>query len=233
MKRFFAVLLAFTAISTVFAQTKNFIDQPYIETSAKIDTSVTPDRIFLSITITEKDTKDKVSVEKQENRMAKVLKSLGIDLEKQLKLSDLSSNFKKYFLRSKDVLKSKEYLLVVYDALTAGKVIAGLEKIDISNIEIEKTEYSKLEQLMLELKSQAVVKAKKQAEAMMKALGQKLGPAIYISDGNTYSVNYSKRKDARIRLSYASAPESDEQPLAVDFEKIKVICVVSVKFKIE
>ena len=232
MKKLLISLFILTVAFTAHSQTKNFIDQPYIETTAKVDTSVTPDKIWLSITITEKDTKGKVSVEKQENEMAKVLKSLGIDLKKQLKLTDLSSNFKKYFLKSQDVLKSKSFSLVVYDGLTAGKVIQGLEKKNIANVELEKTEYSKLEQLKLELKSKAVKQAKKQAEAMVTPLGQKLGPAIFISDGSTYSINYAKGR-SRMEVAYAAAPQADYEPVAVDFEKIKVVSQVSVKFSIE
>ena len=34
-----------------FSQSKNFIDQPYLETTAKVDSLVQPDRIYLSILI--------------------------------------------------------------------------------------------------------------------------------------------------------------------------------------
>src|SRR5690606_31657777 len=100
-----------------------------------------------------------------ENKMANTLKSLGIDLDKQLTLSDLSSNFKKYFLRQKDVLKNKAYSLVVYDAQTAGRAIMALEQIDIANVDFEKTEYSKMEALKLELRSRAIVKAQQQGHS--------------------------------------------------------------------
>lgn len=36
------------------SQEKNFIDQPYLETTAIVDSLVVPDRIYLSILITEK-----------------------------------------------------------------------------------------------------------------------------------------------------------------------------------
>jgi hypothetical protein len=63
-------LLILTLISlNVFSQEKNFIDLPYLETSAKCDTLVTPDRIFLKIIISEKDTKGKISVEELETTM--------------------------------------------------------------------------------------------------------------------------------------------------------------------
>ena len=122
---FLLMLLPIIALS----QTKNFLDTPYLETSARIDTLVTPDKIYLNITIQEKDSKGRKSVEEQENKMAQRLKGLGIDIDKQLTIKDLASNYKKYFLRSKEVLKSKQYSLLVYDGLTAGKVMAAFGRI--------------------------------------------------------------------------------------------------------
>ncbi len=46
-----------------FSQTKNFLDLPYIETDAKVDTLVIPDRIYLNNSLFEKDSKGKMSVE--------------------------------------------------------------------------------------------------------------------------------------------------------------------------
>jgi len=213
------------------AQTKNFLDQPYLETKAKIDTLVTPDNIYLHIYIAEKDSKGRISVEAQENQMAKALQALGIDLDKQLKLADLSSNFRKYFLRRKDVQKNKSYSLLVYDALTAAKVIQALENINISNVNIERTTYSALESLRIALKAKAVKKARQQALAMTSALNQKLGPAIFISDLNTY---YS-RNAPQLAFSAKAIAESDEalQPLDVEFKKIQVNAEVSVSFILE
>jgi hypothetical protein len=167
------LLFAFFALQT-YAQTKNFIDRPYMETTAVVDTLVVPDRIYFSILITEADTRGKISVEELENRMNTKLIALGIDTKKQLFLSDAASNFKNYFLRGKDILKNKAYTLLVYDAETAGRVIVGLESIAISNIQLTKTEYSKMEQLQLELKQKAVAKAKLQGEYLLKPLNQNL-----------------------------------------------------------
>lgn len=229
MKKLLVVLVSLISFYG-FAQNKNFIDQPYLETNAKVDTMVVPDRIYLNILISEKDTKDRMSVEELENKMAQKLESLGIDLDKQLTLSDLSSNFKKYFLKQQDVLKNKAYSLVVYSGLSAGKVILGLEQIGIANVEFEKTEYSKMEALKLDLRSAAILKAKNQGQAMLIPIGQKLGAAIHISDFNTQAYNHFNGRG--IQMAYAKM-ESDAEPIDIDFEKIKVECEVSVKFKIE
>lgn len=231
MKKFFiAITLIFTGLQAN-AQTKSFLDTPYLETTAVVDTLVTPDRIFLNITITEKDSKGRVSVEEQEQKMAKALKSLGINLDKQLKIQDLASNFQDYFLRQKQVLKSKQYELVVYDGKTAGQVLLALEGMDISNVYLQKTEYSKMDELELALKTMAVKKAKLKADALTKPLGQKVGPAIHIVDNST--PYYPRPVQMMSKMRTMDAAESAPQPLDVDFQQIKIETNINVTFALQ
>ena len=232
MKRILTLMLL-ALMAHGFAQTKNFIDQPYIETMAKVDTLVTPDKIFMNIIITEQDTKGKISVEELESKMESTLKAIGINTKKNLTLNDLASNFKKYFLRRQDVLKSKSYTLILEDAITAGKVIIALENLKISNVSIEKTEYSKIEELKLTLKSRAALKAKKQAQFMTEPLGQKVGSPIFISDlsGNSIYRSYDARA-AQLNVKLEAVAQQ-YKPADISFEKIKVESIISIKFKIE
>ncbi|WP_190810702.1 SIMPL domain-containing protein [Flagellimonas sp. S3867] len=230
MKKTVTILIFFSLVMAS-AQTKNFLDIPYLETSARVDTLVTPDKIYLNITIQEKDSKGRKSVEEQENKMAQSLRMLGIDLDKQLVIKDLSSNFKKYFLRQKAVLKSKQYSLLVYSGKKAGEVMVALEKLDIANTYLEKTEYSKMDELELELKSKAVKKAKKKAEALTAPLGQKVGAAIHILDTSTpYYPRYNQAP--RMEMKAISMDSGQAEPLDIDFEKIKVETSVNIKFEL-
>ena len=216
-----------------YSQTKNFIDQPYLETTATVDTLVVPDKIHISILITEKDTKGKVSVEKLEQRMNTKLKSLGIDTKEQLFLSDAGSNFKRYFLKRKDILKDKAYTLIVYDAKTAGKVIIGLEEIEISNVNLTKTEFSKIEALKLELKRKAIIKAKTQSKTLLEPLDQILGKAIHISDLNTnYNPQYYNRA-RNVQFDEIIVTRSAAEPIDIEFQKIKVQVSINIKFAID
>ncbi|WP_420401761.1 SIMPL domain-containing protein [Flagellimonas sp.] len=230
MKKFITLSLFIALTMTTYSQTKNFLDIPYLETSARVDTLVTPDKIFLNITIQEKDSKGRKSVEEQENKMANSLRALGIDLEKQLVIKDLSSNFKKYFLRQKEVLKSKQYSLLVHSGKKAAEALMALEKLGIANTYLEKTEYSKMEELELELKSKAVAKAKKKAEALTAPLGQKVGAAIHIMDTST--PYYPRYNQPRMEMKTMSMDASEAQPLDIDFEKIKVETSVNIKFEL-
>ena len=230
MNNYFIIMLCIATSFLGHTQSKNFIDQPYLETTAKVDSLVKPDRIYLSILIQEKEDRDRTSVEKQEREMASALEELGIDLKKQLKIEDLASNYKKYFLRKKSVLKSKNYELVVYDGLTASKVLVHLEAKGISNVRLVKTAYSKTEALKLILRSKAILKAQAQANSLVKPLGQALDKAIYISD-KYYSNNYYPQRMNRMKVAY----DTDgvvEKPLDLEFSGIKVESEVMVRFSI-
>lgn len=229
MKKAVSFLFLLGIVQITLAQTKNFLDVPYLETSARVDTLVTPDKIFLSITITEKDSKGKKSVEEQENKMAQAFRSMGIDLDKQLFIKDLSSNFKKYFLRQKDVLKSKRFSLLVYSGKEAGEALAALERLDIANTYLEKTEYSKMDALELELKSKAVKKAKRKADALTSPLNQTVGKAIHILDTSTpYYPRYNQAP--RLEMRAMAVDKAESEPLDIDFEQIKVETSVTIKF---
>lgn len=216
-----------------FSQTKNYIDLPYIETIGKVDSLVVPDKIYLNIIISEKDTKGKISVEEQERKMYDKLKSLGIATEKQLALNDMSSFYKKYLIKQQDIQKSKIYSLLVYNGTTIGKVILGLEEIDISNVTIDKAEFSKAEDLILTLKSKAILKAKNQAIVMTEPLHQKVGNAIYISDFNTTSDLDSRYGGVIIGGLASSNGKNNFDPKDIEFEKIKIGTEVKVIFKLE
>ncbi len=223
-----ALLLFLTQVG--IGQSKNFLDKPYLETSAKVDTSVIPDRIYLSIYVTERDTKGKQSTEELEFKMANKLKELGVQIEEQLFLADVSSNFKKHLLKKKDINKVKGYELLVFDAKTAGKVILGLENVGISNVDLLRTEYSKIDEIKLELKSRAVKKAKRQAEALAFPLNQTIGKAIHISDTPTYTPNILEGRVSGIKIRGASSMQKTNNEIPIDFEKIKIVSEISIKF---
>lgn len=210
------------------AQSDNIFNRPYVEVSASADTMVIPDEIYISITISENDNK-KLSVEDQEIRMAKAFKNLGIDVEKALSTSDMLSDFKSRFLRSKDVIKTKSYELKVHDAMMAGKVFAALQDLGIANSSISRVDYSKKDYMKDICRIQAIEKAKSTAEVLVKPLNQTVGKAIQIIDNNSTPVyNPGIRMFAK---SMVAGANMDEAP-KIEFEKIKISATENVKFSL-
>lgn len=228
MKKLALILVFAGMVQAGFSQSKNFIDQPYLETTAEVDTLVTPNLIYLGIRLQESDSKGRTSLETLEGEMGNKLKALGIDLEKQLVVSDLGSDFQRYFLGAQDILKEKAFELVLYDAQTTAQVLYELEKVGISNIELLQTEYAEMDPLKDTLRVRAVKKARKQGALMAEALGQSLGSALYITDRG-FSV-YNKAMERGAVMMAADQPAKKYTPLPAKFDKIRVQMAVEAKF---
>lgn len=214
-----------------FSQTKNFIDQPYLEVSGYADTLVTPDQIFLRIILSEKDTKDKITLEEQEIKMAAALKNLGINTESDLSVKDLASNYKYHLFKQKGVLKTKEYVLKVVSANMASKVFIKLEELSIANVTVDKVQHSELEQLQNICRTRAIENARNKAVALTKPLSQSIGNAIHITEAspNAIVVLQGKAAGVMVRGSRDKLEEFEELPI-IEFEKIEVYATVNVVF---
>ena len=236
MKKSFLIFVMFF-VWNLFSAQRDFLDQPYIEVSATSDTLVVPDRIYVSITLNEADSKNKKSVEEQEKQLEAILKKLKINTDKDLSVLGFSSDFKKYFLKGQNILKTKKYSLLVRDAYTLGNVIISLEEAGISNTEVEKVEYSKSKELLLELKSEAVKSSRITADKLVKPLNQKAGKALYISDTNYGGIGDYELTTNEIfslqEMDYKKGSASEEFLRKLDFEKIKFFAVVRVKYQLD
>jgi len=227
-------ILCFLLLSILLAnsQTKNFIDQPYVDVSGSADTLVIPNEIYIRILLSEKDTRDRVSIEELEQKMVAALKGLGLDTEKDLNTSDMSSNFKFYLLKNKDVIKTKIYTLKVTDAVTASRAFMKLEETGISNTSIERVEHSDLNNLKNKMRTKAILDAKERAVALTKPLNQTVGSAINIVDTDHNISQQLQGRVAGIQIRGTSSIQSNGYVdlSKIEFEKIKVTASINAKF---
>ena len=160
---------------------------PYIEVRASATRKVTPDEIYLKITIKESDYKDKKSLQQMQNIMVKELEKQGIDIDKNLTVLSMGSSMKlKTFSSKIKTLTEAVYILKLSDAEAMQNVISALEAQDISNIALAETKYSKRDTLESELGVEAIKKAKQRATELVAAIGQEIGKAIYV---NSWTMN--------------------------------------------
>lgn len=234
MKKILFALATLIGLAT-YGQEKNFIDKPYLEVQGKADTLVTPNRIYIDVLISEKDTKGKKSVEELESEMLSKLKSLGIDTEKNVTMQDMMSNYKKFFLKQTDIQKAKSYSILVYDAKSTAKVFIGLEEVGISNVRIDKLEHSEEAKLQLLMNTKAMENAKANAISFTKPLGQNIGKALFVSQNKNVAYR-GNANQIRIR-GYASErkydAQSDKYNTEIEFEKITVTSEVITRFALE
>lgn len=235
MKKLFLALLIIPFLTNGQTGNKNFIDQNYIEVTGKSEIEISPDLIYIKILINEKDNKSKTPLADRENTMISKLKEIGIDINKDLLIKDISSNFKYYWLTKSEILLTKEYRLLVRDGKTASKVFIDLENIGISTVSIDRLDNSNIQKYKKEVKIDAIKAAKEKAESLANAIGQNIGRAIYIQELEGVPPTVSNRIVIRGATSISNsslygsrAPEPD-----IDFEKIRLEYSIICRFELK
>jgi len=238
----FAVSLLIVFQGGAKAQEKNFIDQNYIEVTGKAELEVAPDMIYLKIVLRDKSNKDKLPLPEIEKKMIEKLTEMGIDVGKDLSLVDFASNLRAYVLKTNEVMLTKQYQLIVRDAKTLQKVFFECQELGISNVSITKLEHSNIEQYRKEVKVLAVKAAKEKAEALVLALNQKIGKAIYVLEAdhlNQYKVSNRLQEHRRfdsnsnMAVKYRPTNIANEEDIDIEFEKIKLESTFLVRFALE
>lgn len=224
MRHFLIAIVAIAATFPVFAQeAENFIQ---VNGSAEIE--VIPNQFFLSITLDQNDSKGRVDIDQQRRQMLSVLKSIGIDTEKQLTIANISSN---YFKRGISLSVAKYQLLLT----TAEQVIAVYDKlgeIGVSDISISRVSHSDIEQYKSDCCKQAIQNAKKVATELAEAVNQSIGSCIYIYDSNRGITPTYYNDGVVLMRAKAVSNNIQEQEEPIEFKKITLSYSVNAKFRL-
>lgn len=209
--------------------------QNYIEVSTRAEKQITPDIIYLSITLNETDSKGKLTVEKQEADMIKALKGIKIDVEKNLTVKDMNSDLQTYFLKKDNILASKSYILKVSTAAQVAATFEALNAIKISDISLQKTAVSpELEkQTKDELLIEAAKKAKENAQILATAVGSEAGTVIYIQNYYTFAQPYANFVMKNTRAMMADSGNVYESAPVLEVSKTPVSVNVMCRFEIK
>jgi len=227
------IALLLTIQSFAQSGSKNFIDQNYIEVTGKAELEIIPDKIYLNIYINEDSLKGSKSIEEAETKMITILINEGIDVSKNLKIRDIVSNLKSYWLKSDKVKTTKEYQLMLCDAATTVNVFKKLKPLGINTISISKVSHSKLQQFKEEVKIKAIKVAKRKAKMLTVAIDQACGKAIYINELNANQKNFiPSNANILVEREYSLSKSTFEKTPVLQFQKIKLESTMHVKFKI-
>lgn len=231
MKR---ILLLIAATCTTFAATAQMNEAfpGYIQVNGHAEKEVVPDEFYLTIVIDERDSKGKISVESQQRDMIAALKKLGVNIEKQLKVANLSSEF---FKKKSSVAEAK-YQLKLGSAAEVAKVWQALDALNISNVSIAKATHSKLEEFKNEIRIAAMRNARENAATLATAIGQRIGKCFYIYDANSDVMPryYNNKMMARgITMDFDSIESAIEEEESLEFKTIKLEYNLQAKFVLE
>ena len=231
MKRFIlAAAVALLALPAAAQVQEAF--PSYIQVNGRAEREIAPDEFYLQIVINERDSKGKVSVESQQRDMIAALKRLGVNVEKQLKVANLSSEF---FKKNTSVATAK-YQLQLGSSAEVGKVWQALDGLGISNVSILKVSHSQLERYKSEVRVEAMRNAKQNAATLAEAIGQTIGKCFYVYDSNNDVVPYYGNVFMARSMKAAVANDAAEaagEAAGLDFKTIKLKYSIQAKFVLE
>ena len=228
MTKFSSSVLFFFFLLPLFSIGQSQSSEKKITVVGKADMELTPDEIYLSISLKEYlEGKRKVTIDKLEASLVKGLKKAGIE-EKNLTVENVHGynwNWKKR--RSEEFLATKSFRLKLANLKKVDQLLATLDERGINQVNINHYTHSKLEQYQKELKLQALQNAKEQAAFLLNGIGEELGPVLEIQElgkGRPQPVLYRAEMMQAADASY----QSD-----VEFKTIKIQSEIQAVFKIQ
>ena len=233
----FATIMLFLAMPTKSTAQTNA--QSYIDISATVKREVTPDELYLQITINEKDYKGKRTLEEMQEAMIGALKINRIDIPECLTLSYMGSEINyNAFSRNMKAKTEATYMLKLNDATTMQNVIASLEERQISDIELVSTKFTKEKELKAEMGVEAMQKAKAEAQILAGAIDQEAGKAITISYRMSSDQTQIRGFNSKMMLEYQFASidavvEDMAREPEISIGKISYSFTVNVRFELK
>lgn len=224
------VALALAALTATAQEREAF--PSYIQVNGRAEKEVVPDEFYLAITIDERDSKGKIPVETQQREMIAALKRLGVDVEKRLKVANLSTGF----LKKNTSVATAKYQLQLATSAEVAAAWQALDALGISDVSIARVSHSKIEELKAEVRVEAMRNAQQTARTLAEAVGQTIGRCFYVYDSNNDIVpayyNNSMVMRAKSTMYDAAEGAMEEEP-ALDFKTIKLQYGVQARFVLE
>jgi uncharacterized protein YggE len=230
------LILAITALFSVSAMAQQVDLRKKISVSGTAETEVTPDIIYLSISLKEypkdNNSKKRVEITELENQLYNAVLKAGIAKEDLMVNNVASYSYATEKKKNPDFLASKQYRLKVSDLNKWNDIIGAIDPKGIASTNIESYDYSKMASLKKELKIKALLAAKEKATYMVEALGDKLGSVLDIQDVENNAYPQPMYRAANT-VMYMKAGDTAEASVDLDFKKIKLNFVVNTVFEIK
>ena len=227
MRRFILCALALVVAWGASAQ-ESVRDEVVVNGYA--ERKVTPDKFTIAITISETDTKGRISLDEQEKAMIKCLRAEGFDTEEALRLKNNYSSYKR-----RGALATRHYEFVVHGAEELSNAFAVLEELNLHSVSLSSATCTNLDAIREELRREAIRDAKHNAVVLAGAIEQEIGPCTYIHDYNSngdvyFSVNRAMKSRAYAMDSAAETYEEVSEP--IEFAETTITHTIQAKFQL-
>jgi uncharacterized protein YggE len=229
---------------TYRAHAQTVVAQPLvrkIEVSGSAEMEVTPDEIYVSISLkeyfTDKSNKTKVEIETLEKQLQQAVKDAGIAKE-NFQIENIYGGTTHWWYTRKDkpvdILENKRYVLKVSELSKIDNILSKVDGKGIESVNIGRYTHSKMSEFRKELKIKALQAAKDKANYLLQSIGEQAGGVLEIQEvtdeeGNVpmYQRGYMSNVASQVRMDDVNGGAD------IDFKKIKIRYEMKASFAIK
>lgn len=225
MKRL--ILIPFLLLPFFLSAQENF-KEPFIEVTGTAYREIEPNEIYVLIRLKEfEENRQKVPLEKIEKDFYNAVKKAGIE-RNRVELADAGSDLEKFRRRDKEAYREKTFQIKLTSAAELEKFIGELSPVDVDSVDVTRLSHSDYEQIMLDLKVEALKTARAKAETLLQAIDATLGKPLMVRDFD-FVQPYMEMK-ANVRMMDAAQGAQEE---SIAFRKIKLRAQITAQFAIQ
>lgn len=230
MKKIFATLLLAGTFLSGFSQVLD--TRKKIEVTGAAEQEITPDEIYIAISLQEymTSTKKKISIEELEKQLQTAVIKAGIAND-DFMINNISA-YQNYWEKKRNpmFLASKQYTLKVKDLNKLNSIISAVDPKGVAYTNVESYTHSKLEMYKRDLKVKALQNAKEKANSLLMGIGEKMGGALDIQE--IYN-EYIPQPMYRGMMAKAESMDAVASMPDIDFKKIKLNYQIRAVFEIK
>ena len=174
------LLFSFLLFSFLLCSAQNIENTPYIETIGYAQMEVVPNQINVQITLKEYyDGVYKITIAEQEAKMKNMLKIVGVDLS-TIHAGEEKDDYVTFPKKSREVVTEKIYRVTLNGAAMFKSTYQVLNDLNIHDTKVVSVFHSQVDSLRQVVKIRAIQDAKAKADALVSAIGNKLGNPLII-----------------------------------------------------
>ncbi len=238
MKKILSLLALCTFLFSAQAQQQTMENSRRISTRGYAEKEVTPDIIYLSISLKEYyidgNTKKKVPIETLEKQLFESATNNGVP-KADITIQNIYSYNYETKKKNAELLQARQYRIKVSNLNKLNEILDAVDSKGLQSTNIDGYDHSQKKNIENELRKLAVENARSNAEILADAENEQLGKVILINDNSTMNWNdimpqprmYSMAKSANIEA------QADAAGLDLDIRPIKLICNVDAVFAIK
>lgn len=256
MKQFLLILSLVCLSVLVFSQQQADKVNPFpksITVAGSAEMEITPDEIYVIVDLREYEKRGQNKVDIETIKSSFLQKCQDIGLPDSVITIATYEGYSNPWLRKKkkaDLYASISYQIKFSKGSDIDKLVDKLDDDATQNFRIIKTSHSKITEFRKQLKIQAVKAAKEKGIYLAEAIGEKMGEAIAINEGNenVTSLSYNNLagnqvlsqmrfdnayQSMRVNPSYFNELGSENAYASIDFKTIKLRYEVNVVFALK